>query len=374
MRVSLLGIYFSVFEIGLILCLSIVLPPILASKGFTMRLKKPSSLHLYVGLATSYLALILLSIFDAYDQPLVLKAFAKWTSIFVLSFAVFYYVRGWPSFKMIYWFLCLSGLLFVGLPLSDILNGDALWLTRKLPDYPAAIALGLILPFALRGKVVPVVLAVLTSTSCILSLTRGVWLIMLCYLIYTFLSSSRRIRTGLVFALLMVGTFIWTTYPVSELVWVRLTAKASNSERVGMAIAAANATIEHPFNGIGALNFPHYLRMETDRSFIYADDPTKLEAHNVFLQVAAEEGLLALCVFSAIVAVIFYLMFRRYRQGYWSAQEAAYIAGLRLASLPLAGILLFGTISDYSRFVVIVFAGLALSTTRLLPDTRTLRA
>ena len=76
--------------------------------GSKISIIEKESLHRYVIYFSLFLIAIMVSIFSAFNQPLVIKAFLKWFEVLVLSIFVFLYVSDQSKFKKVYWVLWLS--------------------------------------------------------------------------------------------------------------------------------------------------------------------------------------------------------------------------------------------------------------------------
>ena len=144
MIISILGIYFNIFEIALLGFLLLFSPAIIAHYGTGVRLRSSKFFHVFLVASVLYLACILISIFGAVNESRVLKGFFKWIEILGFAVLIFLYVRSTNHFKKIYWIFWISNFTLILIALFSIfLNKHFVFQDRLFPDYPSAIALGL---------------------------------------------------------------------------------------------------------------------------------------------------------------------------------------------------------------------------------------
>ena len=366
MIISIFGIYFNIFEIALLSFLLLFSPAIIARYGTGVRLRSSKFFHVFLVASVLYLACILISIFGAVNESRVLKGFFKWIEIFGFALLIFLYVRSTNHFKKIYWIFWISNFTLILIALFSIfLNKHFIFQDRLFPDYPSAIALGLMIPFAQKKFKLAIFLSLMCFLVAFFSLTRGVWIVLFFYFIMLLKDLPKRkklLSYGL--AMIFVSIIMWST-PMGEILKGRITSKASNTERFGMAVVALQAFSENPINGVGTLNFPNYLMANDDASIIRSKEPELLQPHNVFLQIAAEEGILGLSTFIVIIFILYYAVFKESKLFKVSPNFAPYLEGLKYVTVPISAILLFGFISDYFRLTIILFMGLSISLFRL---------
>jgi len=188
--------------------------------------------------------------------------------------------------------------------LSVFLGKNSLFAHRIFPGYPSAFALALVLPFAKRKNKLSIIIAAICFLSALISLSRGVWIILLIFSILILRNTSfKKKALALSFATIFIGVLLSRT-PLDDIITSRIYSKASNIERLGMANMALKAFAENPVTGIGSMNFPSYFIANTNRFMIRSDRPELLEPHNVFLQIAAEEGVFALFSFGVLIFII----------------------------------------------------------------------
>jgi len=363
--ISVFGTYFNIFEILLLFLLLLFLPGNLLFFGSKIKIKDRNLLNSFLILSILYLAFILISYFGAIEGQKVLKSFFKWLEILVLSIFIFIYIRNQNNFKKIYWILAVSNFVIIFFFIVEVLQTNLNFFNYgALPGYPSVIALGLLLPFLNRKNKVIILSSVVLFLIALFSLVRGVWLTLIIYFIFIFkeLPLNKKIKFGALSTIVFV--FLLSYTPLGSKVAYRLSERVSNIERLGMANIALKAFSENPLTGVGSLNFPNYLLANTDRSIIFSDEPEKLEPHNVFLQVAAEEGVFALIVFLGMILILYYIVFK-YNRLDPSNFLGNYAKGLKYLSIPVLIIILFGYISDFYRFLFIIFIGLTLSLFRL---------
>jgi len=311
MVISIFGLYFNIFEILLLVFLTFYFPFAFINLRGKIQVSNSKLFHVFLFAFGLYLCFLLLSIVAAQNESRVLKSFLKWLEIFILLMLIFFYVRDSKNFKKIYWILWLSSFGLIAVKIFMIFfNQGSLFEIRIFPAYPSAFALALILPFVRVKNKSAIFISVICFLCAILSQSRGVWIVLLIFSIIIFRKMSFRKKAwALSIATVFVGWLIWHT-PITDIIESRIQSKASNIERLGMANMALKAFAENPITGIGSLNFPNYFISNANRFFIRADQPELLEPHNVFLQIAAEEGVFALFFFGVLQFIIYYIVFK----------------------------------------------------------------
>ena len=366
MLISVFGIYFNIFEILLLVLLTFYLPLALMNLKGKIKISNPTLFNVFLFAFGLYLCFLLLSIVGAQNESRVLKSFLKWCEILILSMLIFFYVHNLKNFKKIYWIFWLSSFGFIAVIfLSIFLNKNSLFADRIFPGYPSAFALALILPFAKRKNKLCIIITVICFLSALVSLSRGVWLILLIFSILILKNMSfKKKALALSFTIVFIGLLIWHT-PLLDTIEARIHSKASNIERLGMVNIALKAFVENPVTGIGSLNFPDYFMSNASRFMIRSEQPELLEPHNVFLQIAAEEGVFALLAFGALIFTIYYIVFNVSKSPTISSELLPYLTGLKYLTIAITVNLLFGFISDQFRLVYASYFGLSLSILRL---------
>jgi len=366
MLVSVFGIYFNIFEILLLVLLTFYLPLALMNSKGKIGMSNPKLFNVFLFAFGFYLCFLLLSIIGAQNESQVLKSFLKWCEILSLSMLIFFYVHNLKNFKKIYWIFWLSSFGFIAVILLNIfLSKNSLFADRIFPGYPSAFALALILPFAKRKNKLSIIVTLFCFLSALISLSRGVWIILLIFSILILRNTSFKKKVfALSFATVFIGVLVWRT-PLDDIIEARIHSKASNIERLGMANIALRAFVENPITGIGSLNFPDYFMSNANRSMIRSEQPELLEPHNVFLQIAAEEGVFALFSFGVLIFIIYYVVFNVSKSLTTSNDLRPYLTGLKYLTIVITVNLLFGFISDQFRLVYASYFGLSLSILRL---------
>jgi O-antigen ligase len=171
------------------------------------------------------------------------------------------------------------------------------------------------------------------------------------------------VAIGLIGCALVLWSF--SKVPILEIIERRIGSAPSNNERLEMARIAVQAFAEYPLTGIGSLNFPAYLIENANRRVIIAAEPEKLEPHNVFLQIAAEEGIFAFVSFLSMIFILVSIIVTTMRGTQNEIGVWRYVYGIKLFMIVMMSNLLFGFIADKYRFFFIVLVGLTLSFLRL---------
>ena len=206
MLISVFGIYFNIFEILLLVLLTFYLPLVLMNLKGKIKISNPKLFNVFLFAFGLYLCFLLLSIIVAQNEARVLKSFLKWSEILILSMLIFFYVHNLKNFKKIYWIFWLSSFGFIAVILLNIfLSQNSFFADRIFPGYPAAFALALILPFAKRKNKLSITITVICFLSALISLSRGVWIILLIFSILILRNTSFKKK---VFALSLATVFI----------------------------------------------------------------------------------------------------------------------------------------------------------------------
>jgi len=365
MVISIFGLYFNIFEILLLVLLTLYLPLALMNLKGKIKISNPKLFNVFLFAFGLYLCFLLLSIVGAEDESRVLKSFFKWTEIFGLTLLIFFYIDNRKNFRKIYWIFWISSFSFILITVLNILfKQSSLFSYRIFPAYSSAIALALIMSFTKKKNKTAIILSVICFLSAVLSQSRATWLILLifAFFIYRHMSFKKKMW-AISFAAILVSLLIWRT-PLVDIVELRIYSKASNTARWGMINMALKAFAENPFTGIGSLNFPAYLLSNADRSIITADVPELIVPHNVFLQIAAEEGVFALFSFGVLLFIIYHIVFK-VSKSINSKDLSSYLIGLKYITIVITINLFFGFISDQFRLVYSLYFGLSLSLLRL---------
>jgi len=127
---------------------------------------------------------------------------------------------------------------------------------------------------------------------------------------------------------------------------------------------AWHAFLQHPIVGVGALNFPEYLINYGSKGFLRSQNIENISPHNVFLEVAAEEGIFGVTSFITILIMI-YLILKREKKFPSNDNLSHYQNGLKLFFITLIIALAFGYIAGQFRFFFAIFCGLSIALLRL---------
>lgn len=358
-------------------------PLVLVGLGQRFSIRHRRLFWAYWGAATLFLSSVLLSSFQAVDpQAALTRGFLKWVEIFGLSLAVLLYASSVPRFRIVCYVLIAASILnlvgqfnwqflrpyrmgaMAGLGTSEVL----LWAFRRISGYDTLAVFSLLLPFigcSLRVRLTLYVLAWLT----LVSLSRGAILALGTVLAYGILASSALRRPLISFswkALLGFGVgALLLSLMVPEVRWalvLRSTEVGQFSLRRSLLDAALEMFLTRPLSGVGAENFAEYLIARDayppghPMSF-----PENLAPHNLFVQVAAENGIPGVVALCALVWVVYRIVFRLPSLRDW----LPWMEGLRyFALVELFAVGLLGYVSGSQRLQLGLFFGLALASLR----------
>lgn len=139
-------------------------------------------------------------------------------------------------------------------------------------------------------------------------------------------------------------------------------ADPSTQERVSLLLATANVFLDYPVLGVGSGQSPHYIASYST-SVGYSRSRGIKEAHNMYLTILAETGMLGFGVFTAILFMIVRRMVRLRR--YWASRRPDYSHTLTGLVLAIIGFLVTGMflhLADSRYFwLLIAMSGAAVS-------------
>jgi O-antigen ligase len=233
------------------------------------------------------------------------------------------------------------------------------------------MALALLLPFyQIRKRTTFLLVLFVCVISAFLSFSRGAWIATIATVIY--ISSSFNKTSGkklaILFATCAVILLMIPTIRDLFSYWIGtifLSQSASNVERVALYRIAFQAIVDHPFFGVGSLNFPRFFMREGLLEGLTAEKIDLLQPHNTFLQVAAEEGLVGLICFSALVGSVWLLLWKEKRK---TGISDRYMVGLTGFFIVMFFNLIFGYIASQFRFFMAIMIGLVLGATNIPQD------
>ena len=166
----------------------------------------------------------------------------------------------------------------------------------------------------LQEKVYFLMGAVLSCIALIYNSTRGAWIaVVVTLILYGLLHVKRNKKVVLMFLVgsIFLGMLALNTPLISERVHSITDMQGqSNAERILLWRSSWNMFLDHPLVGVGAGNFvevyrPYYI-------FPEAKEPELGHAHNNFMQMLAETGVIGLSAFMYMFGYILVTMYRRY--------------------------------------------------------------
>lgn len=271
------------------------------------------------------------------------------TTVRYASFAGFYVVMSQFGHdpilqRRIAWVLAITASVSAGLGLANYLNGSQQF--AELPysnqnDFAFILATSLPLMFwllgsrrALRLPVLAMIGLVLAAT--LLSLSRGALVGLVAGLVFLLLTDRRRLQLALVAAALAVlaAGLVVQSNPErfhKALFSKQQVAQENVTTRFEAWDAASRLAADHPLLGVGPGNFQFYYNDLTGRP------PGTLSltvAHNAYLDIAAELGLVAMVLFVVYLANVFSRLTVAVRD---ATGTAGYAQALRI-SLVIAGV------------------------------------
>jgi hypothetical protein len=365
MTIEIFSINFHLFELPFIVFLLGAAIWRLLQEGPAVQLSDAKPVRLFFVLLVVYIFLVQLSIVNAIAPIMVFKSVFKWLEVLLVTRLVFFYVSDQQKFKNIYWFLfwfnfSTSALIYIQVLLGNI----SLLSYRIFPSYQSILTYALLLPICLKKNRWSIwLLLFLTIVSVLLSLSRGSYLSAIIVTILTFFRFQEEKKKIAALLLVTSGTFLFLFFSNFRHLFARWTLffsmdLGSNRERLSLLLIGIQTFLEHPFLGVGSLNFPDYI-VRTGIPFGFMIERFKIaNPHNTFVQVAAEEGVFALVIFCALIYMGFFFL-RRHRKN--QPLSDVYICGLQNFILVLVIVLFFGFISYQNRINLAVLWGLSLA-------------
>jgi O-antigen ligase len=162
-----------------------------------------------------------------------------------------------------------------------------------------------------KGRIRAVLACVCAAAlSCLLfTYSRGAWLSAACALLYAGIVVFPKVRVWALGSILAALSGVLATPFLRERL-IRTFGEHGDAGRFEIWEGARKMIVDHPFVGIGVGTFMQQLPK-------YKDFGVKLYAHNCYLQIAAETGVLSLVLFAAIYAMT---LMRLHRAGTYAAK------------------------------------------------------
>lgn len=170
--------------------------------------------------------------------------------------------------------------------------------------------------------------------------------------------TSLSLRPGLG-VVLVVLALLWGA--LNEVLVARATEVLRISLRLELARAAWDMFVSQPLTGVGAENFGRYLLYTGIFPEGHGMTPN-LAPHSVWLQTAAETGLIGFLALLTWFGTLCWIVWRRST----FHSDSVWLMSLRLAFIVQAILLTFGYVAGGSRLQLALFAGLSLAAMRPL--------
>lgn len=370
--IEIFNININILEL-VVIPLVILLGPVLFSGHIKVIAKKPLDLNILAALL--FIISILISSFVAVNFNTVLtRAIPKWIEIFGLSVLMFLYSSSMRRFKHLWYLLiCTSILSALGIFYLDFwrpysmgefssLSKDLVVLMglRRISGGDLLLVMSLILPFIKKNYSVKIA-SVFFGILIILSLSRSALLGLVSILLY-WLSRDKGlyyvVKLTLAIFLFFFGLWIlfsWIREPIS----IRRTEMMDFSMRKELAISGISIFLSNPITGIGAENFAEYI-LQAGSFPVGCGVTENLTPHSIWLQTAAENGILGLLAF-AWWFYSFYWILWRYNT---FATNSPWLHGLRLSFIAFFVLLTFGYVGGSGRLQLGLFSGMVLASLR----------
>jgi O-antigen ligase len=334
-------------------------------------------LTFYVIASLALLASVAVSSVDAVNPNAVwVRGFLKWLEIIGLNVVVFLACRSAADVRR-FWKLLILACALSGVSLffldfvRPLLTGEyaswaenhvALMALRRLPGNDALLVFSLVFPFSKGSRSLRWLSATMIAV-CLFSMSRTIWAALLVIALYV-LIQDRGLRSqkhwiwigAVVVALGVVLVTALLGYDVGEILAERAGELSSFETRSNLAVLAWEIFMEYPLTGIGAENFAEQLMKGLD--FPEGHGFTEnLTPHSVFLQVAAEMGILGFCSFVLWLGTVAVIAFSCRTSFAGTPLNRA----LRLFLLAQFTVLTFGFLGVGARVEMGLFVGLVLT-------------
>jgi len=156
--------------------------------------------------------------------------------------------------------------------------------------------------------------ALISCVALLYNGTRGAWLaVFVTCLVYSTLSikENKKIAISILTVCLCTGILAVNIPTVKERVQSLANFPSSSGDRLALWTSAWHMFQDHPLVGVGPGNFPvvyvsHYILPQ-------AKEPNLVHAHNNFMHMLAETGILGICAFLYMFGYILVTMYHRYR-------------------------------------------------------------
>ncbi|MBE7560956.1 O-antigen ligase family protein [bacterium] len=172
-----------------------------------------------------------------------------------------------------------------------------------------------------RGRLLLSGVLALWSVAVALTFVRGAWISLCAVVVFYLWMYRRQLSPRMLFVLVVAGAVVALVAGGLQLKYLfeeRLahaldTGYVTNRDRLDRWGAAASMFLAHPLNGVGwAAYADEYFR------YIYFLDAystdIRMGAHNLYLEIAAESGIIGLAAFAALIAVFYGRMTRLARR------------------------------------------------------------
>lgn len=317
-----------------------------------------------------YLWIVAIGLDYAADKTGVIKEFAKWLEIFLISVGVALYAKNLQRFANMYWatFCILVGFCLYFM-IRNLMQGHLFERMYVNPDWAIALSL----PF-LTKKRFWLIYVLILMPCLILSYSRLTWASTALEIgIFQLLSQAGRVRRRRM-AIALAGILtVWGAISIcvpslmtalTQRVMITFTPQFDQSAvtRGAMIRAGLMDFMQHPLYGVGAGNFKsNVIANQANKIDFWLSAPDLPNSpHSVIVQTAAELGLPGLLALGCILIIVLAGVRRGYESGRLDRGVNPYATGMVLFLVPLAVTLLASNIGDTSRVLWGLYFGLAL--------------
>ncbi len=163
---------------------------------------------------------------------------------------------------------------------------------------------------SLKYKLASSVMVILFGLNLLFTKSRGAWLAFITGGVVLFWLKDKRLILVLLFFLVLLASFLPNEYILRFKSSFDLTENRSNLARIALWKGAYMMWQDHPVNGVGMGNFQHIYEAKYRQS----NTTTTVNAHNNFMQFAAEAGVFGFISFSYFMFMILKVLFKFYSE------------------------------------------------------------
>lgn len=158
-------------------------------------------------------------------------------------------------------------------------------------------------------KIILIFLSILGLLNLILTQSRGAWLGFLVGLVFIFFYQKKKYLLYLLVIILLMAAFLPSQYTVRFKSSFDLYNNRSNLARIALWKGSYLMFLDNPINGVGLGRF----KEEYDKSYTQVNTTTSVHAHNNFLHILAETGIVGFFAFIFFIYHSLMVLSKKYK-------------------------------------------------------------